>query len=69
MKNSIRWLFEQVWLYLPGRDTVNQLGKVAPGIIKHASLEINNVAQQRINQIISQDVPPKILSGAVKDVY
>ena len=34
------------------RDTVNQLGKVAPGIIKNASSEINNIAQQRINQII-----------------
>ena len=35
-----------------GRDTVNQLGKNAPGIIKNASSEINNIAQQRINQII-----------------
>ena len=64
-----------------GRDTVNQLGKVAPGIIKHSSLEINNVVQQRINQIISQDwgrrgsgeeiktVPRKILRGAIKDEY
>ena len=27
-----------------GRDTVNQLGKVAPGIIKNASSEINDIA-------------------------
>ena len=37
-----------------GRDTVNQRGKFAPGIIKNASSEINNVAQQIINKIISQ---------------
>ena len=36
-----------------GRDTVNQLGKVAPGIIKTTSTEINDIAQQRINQILS----------------
>ena len=36
------------------RDTVNQVGKITPGIIKSASLEINNIAQQGINQIISQ---------------
>ena len=37
-----------------GRDTVNQLGKIAPGVIKDASSQINNLAQQRINQVISQ---------------
>ena len=37
-----------------GRDTANQIGKLAPGLIKNASSEINNIAQQRINQIISQ---------------
>ena len=37
-----------------GRDTVNQIGKIATGLIKNASSEINNIAQQRINQIISQ---------------
>ena len=31
------------------RDVVNQLDKVAPDIIKNASLEINNIAEQRIN--------------------
>ena len=29
-----------------GRDTVNQVGKIAPGLIKNASSEINNLAQQ-----------------------
>ena len=57
------------------RDTVNQVGKIAPGIIKNASNEINNMAQQRINQIVCQGgkeverVLPKILRGAIEDVY
>lgn len=37
-----------------GIDTVNQVGKIVPGLIKKAIKEINNVAQQRMNQIISQ---------------
>ena len=36
-----------------GRDTVNQLGKIAPDVIKNASLEINNIALKRINGIIT----------------
>ena len=32
-----------------GGDTVNQVGKIAPGLIKNASPEINNIAQQRMN--------------------
>ena len=32
-----------------GRDTVNQAAKVAPGVIKNASNEINNIAKERIN--------------------
>ena len=27
-----------------GRDTINQTGKIAPGLIKNASSEINNIA-------------------------
>ena len=37
-----------------GTDTVNQAGKITFGLIKNASKEINNVAQQRMNQIIRQ---------------
>ena len=33
------------------RDNVHQVGKIAPGLIKYASSEINNIAQQRINQL------------------
>lgn len=58
-----------------GRDTVHQATKVAPNIIKGATNEINNIDQQRINQIISQGakdtkrVLPKVLRGAIEDVY
>lgn len=55
---------------------INQVRKIAPGLIKKkTSSEINNIAQQRINQIISQGgreierVLPKILRGATEDVY
>lgn len=37
-----------------GRDTVNQMAKIVPGLIKNASSEINNIAQQQINQAITQ---------------
>ena len=58
-----------------GRDVVNQVAKVAPGVIKDASNEINNVAKQRIDQIISQGrkeierVLPKTLREAIEYVY
>ena len=58
-----------------GRDTVNQAAKVAPGVVKVATNDINKIAEQRINQIISEGgremerVLPKILRGAIKDVY
>ena len=57
------------------RGTVNQVGKIAPRQIKNASSEINSIAQQRINQVIShggkeiQRVLSKILRGAIGDVY
>ena len=57
------------------RDTVNQGEKAAPRVIKNASNEINNIAKDRINQIITQGgkkverVLPKILRGATEDVY
>ena len=58
-----------------GRNTVNQVAKVAPGVIKAATNAINNITQERINQIISQGgkevgrVLPKILRGAIEYVY
>ena len=36
-----------------GRDTVNQAAINAPGVIKAATNEINDIAKDRINQIIS----------------
>ena len=50
-----------------GRDTVNQVGKIAPGIINKATSDINKIAQQRIDQAIRtggaeiERVAPKII--------
>ena len=58
-----------------GRDTVNQAVKVVPGVIKAATNDVNEIAKDRINQIISQGVKEvervlsKILRGAIEDVY
>ena len=58
-----------------GRDTVNQVGKIAPGIINKATSDINKIAQQRINQAIRtggakiECVAPKIIRGAIEEVY
>ena len=44
-------------------------------MIKNAGNEINNIAKERINQIIAEGgkeaerVLPKILRGAIEDVY
>ena len=57
-----------------GRDTVNQVGKIAPGIINKATSD-NKIAQQRIDQAIRtggaeiERVAPKIIRGAIKEVY
>ena len=57
------------------RDTVNQLGKIAPGIIKNASGQIDEIAKKRIEQIIKQGgaevqrVTAKIIRGALEELY
>ena len=58
-----------------GKDTVNQVSKIASGIIKQATGEIDKIVQNRINQIIRsggaevERVLPKILRGAIEDIY
>ena len=58
-----------------GRDTVNQVGKITPNIIKKATGEVNKIAQQRIDQAIRSDgseieqIAPKIIRGAIEEVY
>ena len=58
-----------------GRDTVNQAAKIAPGVIKAATNDINDIGKDRINQIIPQGGKEverallKILRGAIEDVY
>ena len=58
-----------------GRDTINHVGKIAPGIINKATSDINKIAQQRIDQAIRtgraeiECVAPKIIRGAIEEVY
>ena len=57
------------------RHKVNQAAKAAPGVIKAARNDINNIAEKRTNQFISEGgkesecVLPKILRGTTEDVY
>ena len=54
---------------------VNQATKVALGVIKATTNDINNIETDRINHMIFQrgkeveQVLPKILRAAIKDVY
>ena len=58
-----------------GRDTVNQVDKIAPNTIKNASDNINQIAKERIDQAIKtgsseiERIAPKIIWGAIEDVY
>ena len=74
-QTSIRRFLEQVSLRVRRERQVNQATKVAPSVIKAATDDINKIAEQRINQVISRGgqelerVLPKILQGAIEDVY
>ena len=58
-----------------GRDSFNQVGEIAPNIIKQATGEINKIAQQRIDQAIRsgrseiERIAPKIIRGAIEEVH
>ena len=58
-----------------GRDTVNQVGKIAPDIINKAAGEINKIAHLRIDQVFRsggaeiERVAPKIIRGVIEEVY
>ena len=58
-----------------GKDVVNQAAKVAPGVIKQARIDIDQMVRNRLNQGISsggaeiERVLPKILRGIIEDVY
>ena len=74
-KRQTRGFLNQYDFAYASRDIVNQAAKAVPGVIKGATNYINNIAIQRIDQIISQErkeiehVLPKILRGAIGDVY
>ena len=58
-----------------GRDTINQVGKIAPEIINQATGQINRIAQQGIDQVVRsggaeiERVASKIIRGAIEEVY
>ena len=62
-----------------GRDTVNQAFKniqsTALGLMKQLTDQMNNVAQQRIQQVLDQGeqeikkIAPKTIRGTIKDAY
>ena len=58
-----------------GRDTVNQVVKIAPEIINQTAGQINKIAQQGIDQVVRsigaeiERVAPKIIRGAIEEVY
>ena len=58
-----------------GRDTVNHVGKIAPGIIGKATSDINKITQQGIDHAIKtggaevERIAPKIIRGAIEEVY
>ena len=64
--------FSRYDLAYMGRNTVDQVGKIAPGLIKQATGEI---AQNKINQVIQsggaevERMLPKIIRGVIEDVY
>ena len=57
------------------RDTVNQVGKIAPKVTSQGTGEIIKIAQQRVDQAIRsgraeiERVAPKIIRGAIEEVY
>ena len=58
-----------------GRDTVNQLGKIAPKITTKATSDINKIAKKRIDQIVRSGgaeielVALKVIKVAIEQVY
>ena len=58
-----------------GSNLVNQVGKVAPKMIRQTTGKINKIAQQRIDQVVRsggaeiERVAPKIIRGAIEEVY
>ena len=58
-----------------GRDTVNQVGKIAPKIITKPTSDINKIAKDRVDQTVRtggaeiERIAPKVIKGAIEEVY
>ena len=54
---------------------MNQVGKIAPNIIKNATNNMNKIAKERADQVIKtcgaeiECIAPKIIRGAIEEVY
>ena len=74
-KFQIRGSFNRYDFAYARRYKVSQVAKGAPGVIKAATNDINNIAEKRTNQIISEvgkervSLLPEILRGTTEDVY
>ena len=75
-RKSTSAFFKQIYGFAYARRyRVNQATKGAPGVIKAATNDINNIAEKRTNQFISEVgkvidcVLPEIVRGTTEDVY
>ena len=74
-KRELRCSLNRYGFTYARRYIVNQAAKTAPGVIKAATNDINNIAEKRTNQFISDGgkesefVLPKILRGTTEDIY
>ena len=76
-KKNLQWggFFGRYDFAYAGRDIVNKVGKIAPGLIKQATSEIDKIARNRIYQVIKsggaevERALSKIIRGAIEDVY
>ena len=60
-KRQLAGLRNRYYFAYAGRDVVNQVAKVAPGVIKAAANHINNIAKERINQIIKHHLDYSVI--------
>ena len=74
-KKQVGGLLNRYDFAYAGRDTVNQVGKIASKISIQATEEINKIVQDRIDQIIRtggaevERIAPKIIRGAIEEVH
>ena len=63
------WFLNRYDFACARRDNVNQAGKIAPGIIKQATGEIDKIARNRIAQIKQSDLVEQRLKECFPKFY